>query len=233
LSNTVRLFRFSQEYVRYDTASRWQLATAAEVRSGAPEALALLEHTPVYTLGRRARYEHLLAQPSDVQSRGATIVETDRGGDITFHGPGQLVAYPILDLRSRHLGPCEYVRRLEETIIRTLLAFGVRGERWPGRPGAWVDGAKLAAIGVRVHDGISTHGFALNIETDLFWFDAIIPCGISDAGVTSLARVLGFSPGLPAVMDALCDAFAAIFDAELVPQLDSHTREPVVEAPVA
>lgn len=218
MSNVVRLFRFSQEYAAYDAAWRWQLATAAEVRNGAREAFALLEHAPVFTFGRRARYDHLLAEPAELRLRGAAIVESDRGGDVTFHGPGQLVAYPILDLRTRRLGPSEYVRRLEEATISTLLGFGVRGERSPGRPGVWVDGAKIAAIGVRVNDGISTHGLALNVETDLSWFGAIIPCGISDATVTSLAHLLGPCPGMPMVIDALCGAFAAVFDAELVPE---------------
>jgi lipoyl(octanoyl) transferase len=225
----VRLFSFSPGCVPYDTAWRWQIATAAEIRNGAPEACALMEHAPVFTFGRRARYDHLLVGPAELRLRGAAIVESDRGGDVTFHGPGQLIAYPILDLRARRLGPSEYVRRLEEAIIQTLLGFGVRGERSPGRPGVWVDGAKIAAIGVRVHDGISTHGLAVNVETDLSWFRAIVPCGISDAGVTSLAELLGRCPGMPAVMDALCGVFADVFDAELVPQSNFLSlREPVV-----
>ncbi len=169
------------------------------------------------TFGRRARYDHLLVEPADLWRRGAAVVETDRGGDVTFHGPGQLVAYPILDLRARGLGPSEYVRRLEEAVIQTLRRFGVRGERSPGRPGVWVGGAKIAAVGVRIHDGVSTHGLALNVETDLSWFGAIIPCGISDAGVTSLAWLLGRSPGVPAAMDAFRTAFAAVFDVALAP----------------
>ena len=225
LTNSVRLFCFTPGYFAYDAAWRWQIATAAEVRNFAPEALALLEHTPVFTFGRRARYDHLLIPPADLRSRGAAVIESDRGGDVTFHGPGQLVAYPILDLRTRRLGPVEYVRRLEEAVIRTLHGFGVWGERWPGRPGVWVNGAKIAAIGVRVHDGVSTHGLALNVETDLSWFDAIVPCGISDAGVTSMARLLDRSPGLPAVRDALCVAFAEVFDVVLVPAFDSRSCE--------
>lgn len=225
LSSQVRLFRFARRCVAYDAAWRWQLATAAEVRNGAPEAFALLEHTPVFTFGRRPLYDHLLVEPAQLRLRGAAVVESDRGGDVTFHGPGQLVAYPILDLRTRRLGPSEYVRRLEEAIIRTLLGFGVPGERSPGQPGVWVDGAKIAAVGVRVQDGVSTHGIALNVETDLSWFGAIIPCGISDAGVTSLSRLLDRCPGLPAVTDALCEAFAAVFDSELVPHLDPTRYE--------
>jgi lipoate-protein ligase B len=218
LSNPVRLFRFSPGYVAYNAAWCWQLTTAAEVRNGAPEALALLEHTPVFTFGRRPRYDHLVTEPADLRSRGAAIVESDRGGDITFHGPGQLVVYPILDLRTRCLGPSAYVRSLEEAIIQTLLRFRVRGARSPGRPGVWVDGAKVAAIGVRVHAGVSTHGLALNVATDLSWFRAIVPCGISDAGVTSLARLVDCCTDMSAVMDAFCEAFAAVFDSELLPE---------------
>ncbi len=213
----VRLFRLLDGYVAYDAACHWQLGTADEVRSGALEALALLEHAPVFTFGRRARYEHLLVDPAELRLLGADVVETDRGGDVTFHGPGQLVAYPILDLSSRGLGPREYVRSLEEVVIRTLMEFGVVGERSPGRPGVWVDGAKVAAVGVRVKGRVSTHGVALNVATDLSWFGAIVPCGIRDAGVTSLARLLSRRPGVPAVMDAFCGAFAAVFDARLVP----------------
>ncbi|MPZ13647.1 MAG: lipoyl(octanoyl) transferase LipB [Chloroflexi bacterium] len=231
LTKPVRLFRCSEGCIDYDTSWRWQIATAAKVRDGAPEAVALLEHAPVFTFGRRARYDHLLVQPAEVQTLGATIVESDRGGDVTFHGPGQLVAYPILDLRTRGLGPSAYVRRLEEAIIRTLHEFGVRGERSPGRPGVWVDGAKIAAIGVRVHGGISTHGLALNVETDLSWFRAIVPCGISDAAVTSLARLMEHSPGVTTVVDDFCEAFAAVFDSELVPCFDSPRSLPQVCRP--
>lgn len=229
----MRLFCFSPGYVPYDIAWRWQLASAGEVRNGALEACALLEHAPVFTFGRRVRYDHLLVDPARLRSRGAAIVESDRGGDVTFHGPGQIVAYPILDLRSRRLGASEYVCRLEEVTMGALLAFGVRGERSAGRPGVWVDGAKIAAIGVRVHHGVSMHGLALNVETDLSWFDAIVPCGISDAGVTSLARLLDPCPSLPAVMDAFCGAFAAVFDSELVPSAGSVILRPEAEESVS
>jgi len=177
-----------------------------------------MEHAPVFTFGRRARYEHLLAQPDELQARGATIVESDRGGDVTFHGPGQLVAYPILDLRSRRLGPRDYVCRLEETVLQTLLACGVQGERWPGRPGVWVDAAKIAAVGVRIHAGVSTHGIALNVTTDLSWFEAIVPCGIPDAKVTSLAQLGDPCPGLPIIIDRFSQAFSDVFECDLIPQ---------------
>jgi lipoate-protein ligase B len=200
---------------------------AAKVRAGESEAMALLEHWPVFTFGRRVRAEHLLVEPAKLCRRGATVFETDRGGDVTFHGPGQLVVYPILDLRRRRIGPCDYVQKLEATIIQTLRRFDVAADRWPGRPGVWFGRTKIAAIGVRVHDGISTHGLALNVATDLSWFDAIIPCGLSDAGVTSMAKVLDYDPGVRAVCGTFCEAFADVFDSELVPQTPL-TWDPVV-----
>jgi lipoic acid synthetase len=129
-----------------------------------------------------------------IEERGGHVVHSDRGGDITFHGPGQLVAYPILDLRGRGLGPATYVRMLERTILETLARFGVHARQVEGRPGVWVGDEKIAALGVRVREGVSTHGIAINVTTDLDWFDAIVPCGLADAGVTSIARVRGTAP---------------------------------------
>jgi lipoyl(octanoyl) transferase len=153
-------------------------------------------------------------------ARGAEVVETDRGGDVTFHGPGQVVAYPILDLRARGLGPASYVRMLEGCLITTLARFDLRAERVTGRPGVWVDVdgalAKIAAVGVRVREGVSTHGVALNVSTDLQWFEAIVPCGIADAGVTSMQRVLGVAPSMEAVMDEFARVFASLFDVRCV-----------------
>ena len=149
-------------------------------------------------------------------ARGAEVVAVDRGGDVTFHGPGQLVSYPILDLHTRDLRAGDYVRLLEQTVIDTLERFDVRGERVRGRPGVWVGRAKVAAIGVRVARGVSTHGLALNVDTDLAWFDAIVPCGIADAEVTSMARLLGAPPLFDQVVDAYRAAFEHRFDSRLV-----------------
>jgi lipoate-protein ligase B len=202
----------------YQEAWRWQVETANALREGrGDEAIALVEHLPVYTFGRRPRYEHLLIDPTELRARGADVIESDRGGDVTFHGPGQLVAYPILDLRRRGLGPVDYVRALEATLIETLDRFGIRGERVAGRPGVWGDGAKIAALGVRIQGGVSLHGIALNVDTDLSWFDAIVPCGISDAAVTSMERVLGHTPGLEAVSEAFAEAFATVYKVGLAP----------------
>ena len=201
----------------YKTAWEWQERAATEVRLGNSEALAFVEHSPVYTFGRRVRPEHLLIASDELSRRGADLVESDRGGDITFHGPGQIVCYPILDLKRRGIGPSEYVRCLEESLIRTLAGFDIAGERSTGRPGVWVGGNKIAAIGVRLRGGITTHGLALNVNTDLSWFDAIVPCGITGAGVTSMAKEFGAGHVPQAeVEDALAQAFEGVFDSELI-----------------
>ena len=217
----IRIFRLG--CLDYDAAWQWQETTAAAVRQGAEESLAIVEHPAVYTFGRRVRPEHLLVDRATLRRRGAAVIESDRGGDVTFHGPGQLVAYPILDLRRRGLGPIEYVRALEQCLIEVGARFGLRAERVAGRPGVWVAGAKIGAVGVRIQGGVSTHGIALNVENDLSWFEAIVPCGISDAGVTSLERALGSSPGLPACETAFIDAFGALFDAGRALTLSSPT----------
>ena len=203
--------------LEYGLALRWQQERAAAVRErSGDEALALLQHPPVFTLGRRARREHMLVSAAELARRGAAVVEVGRGGDVTFHGPGQLVAYPILDLRRRELGAADYVRALEATVIEALRPFAVSGERVRGRPGVWVGEAKVAAIGVRVQRGVTSHGLALNVSTDLAWFAAIVPCGLPDATVTSLERLLGVAPPHVEVEDALAAAFERVFGSELI-----------------
>jgi lipoate-protein ligase B len=202
------------EAVDYGAAWHWQRETAAALRAGqGGEACALLEHTPVYTMGARGGRASLRAA---VEALPAPLVDSDRGGDITWHGPGQLVAYPILHLRRRGLGAAAYVGRLEAMLLDTLAAFGVRGELIAARRGVWVGGDKIAAVGVRVQGGVGTHGVALNVAPDLDWFAPIVPCGLADAGVTSLARLLGVAPPVEAVAAALCAAFERRFDATLV-----------------
>ena len=170
--------------------------------------LLLLEHFPVYTIGRGGDEGNLLAGPERLRELGAEFVRIDRGGDITFHGPGQLVAYPIVELRDP-LDLRRYVRTLEAAIIRTAAAFGVRAGRIDGLTGVWVAGQrKLAAIGVRVRRGVTTHGLALNVNTELRWFDEMIPCGIRDKEVTSLARELGHPVPMEAAEDAMASALA-------------------------
>jgi lipoate-protein ligase B len=197
--------------VPYTAALELQQRCAARVRDGAAADLILLEHPPTYTLGVRGKDAHLFLAIEEYFARGASVIRTDRGGDVTFHGPGQLVAYQIFDLRQLGLAPVSYVRALEAVLIHALARFGVAGERVAGRPGIWADGAKIAAIGVRISRGVTTHGFALNVRTDLSYFDHIVPCGIADAGVTSIERILGYSPPMRAVEDATAAAFAEEF----------------------
>ena len=203
--------------VEYGRALEWQHARAAALYAGSEgEALALLQHPPVYTLGARGDDSHLLASPQALAAFGAEVVQTDRGGNVTFHGPGQLVAYPILNLRGCGMGVASYIRALEAIMIEAAARFGVHAARVRGRPGVWVDGAKLGAVGVRVSRGVSSHGLALNVSTDLEWFARIVPCGIPDIEATSLERLLGEAPALREVEDALAEAFAREFGCRLV-----------------
>lgn len=177
--------------------------------------LLLLEHFPVYTIGRGGDESNLLAGPDRLRELGAEFVRIDRGGDITFHGPGQLVAYPIVELRDP-LDLRRYVRSLEAAIIATAARFGVSAGRVDGLTGVWVEEQrKLAAIGVRVRRGVTTHGLALNVNTTLAWFDEMIPCGIRDKDVTSLARELDGPVPMEDVEHALADELARSFGLRL------------------
>ena len=172
--------------------------------------LLILEHTPVFTIGLRGKREDILLGEESLESMGISIREADRGGEVTYHGPGQLVGYPILDLHNWG-GPVRYVRAIESALIGTLQSFGVPCERVEGETGVWVPGPqtaiefrrKIASIGLRISRGISTHGFALNINPDLSFFDHIIPCGIRDHGTTSIAQELGQVPKLAEIQSQL------------------------------
>jgi len=214
----VRLFR--PGFLPYREAWRRQEDVAGALRSGqAGEALFLLQHPPVYTLGRRARPDHFLVEEAELRRRGADVVEADRGGAVTFHGPGQLVGYPILNLHRRSVLPGDYVRLVEQTLIDAVATLGIDAQRVPGRPGVWAGGGKVAAVGVRVRGGVTTHGFALNVSNDLSWFAAIVPCGLADAGVTSVASLLGKAPDMETVETEVCRAFERVFDCTLVPEV--------------
>lgn len=201
------------EHVPYAVAREWMHGRSEAVRRGALGAVALLEHDPVYTLGARAARGSLRVAEAALP---APLVETDRGGDVTWHGPGQLVLYPVLDLRARGLRAGDYVRALEVVAIETLAAWDIEGFRVPGRPGVWVDGAKIAAVGVRIDRGVSRHGLTLNVSCDLGWFDAIVPCGIEDAEVTSIARIQAEVPAIEAVAATMARAFERMFGVALV-----------------
>jgi lipoyl(octanoyl) transferase len=174
--------------------------------------LLLLEHEPVFTLGRNARRENVLFPAQSLRARGFEVVETGRGGDVTYHGPGQVVGYPILDLSPDRRDVHRYVRDLEEVMIRTCADYGIEAGRVPGLTGAWVGQDKVGAIGVRIARWVTSHGFALNVATDLDAFDLIVPCGIRGRGVTSLERLLGREVPLDGVMDRLTAHFADVFD---------------------
>lgn len=196
--------------VGYADALARQRETAAAVRAGtAPETLFLLEHPPVVTMGRRATADHVLLPPETLAARGVELVETDRGGDVTFHGPGQVVGYPILDLRRRGLGPHTYLRFLEATLTGVLATYGIEAFRDPEHTGVWTSQGKIAAMGIRVSGGVSLHGFALNANTDLSWFGLIVPCGIRGRAVASMDRILGRAVDLPDLMDRIESAFRA------------------------
>ena len=194
----------------------WELPrelVARRVEGSIGDTLLLLAHPPVITLGRGGHAEHLVATESELAARGVEFVETDRGGDITFHGPGQIVGYPIVDLGPRGRDLHRYLRDVEEALILALAEFGIRAGRAPGLTGVWVGDAKVGAIGIRVTRWITHHGFALNVDTDLSYFDLIVPCGISDRRVTSMTALLGRPVERAGVEDALASSFAAVFGA--------------------
>jgi lipoyl(octanoyl) transferase len=174
--------------------------------------LLLLEHPHVITLGTSAHPEHVLLAEDDRRLLDIELFETGRGGDVTYHGPGQLIGYPILDLKPDRCDLHRFVRDIEEALILSLDDLGVRAARTPGLTGVWVGDEKIAAIGVRVSSGwITSHGFALNVSTDLRFFDAIVPCGIRGRGVTSLARLLGNDLPLADVASCVARRFAQVF----------------------
>jgi lipoyl(octanoyl) transferase len=195
------------------------------------DVLLLLEHTPVVTLGRNAKSTHILLSPEALAARGVEVFECNRGGDVTFHGPGQLVGYPIFDLREhvssqhsaissqektgrKHLGAVDYVRRLEEVLIRTCADFSIATKRVAGLTGAWTEAdpeAKIAAIGVHISRFVTSHGFALNVNTDLSFFNLIVPCGIASKPVTSMQKELGRETDMAAVMESVARNFSAVF----------------------
>jgi lipoyl(octanoyl) transferase len=181
------------------------------------DTLLLLEHPPVITLGAktRGRRDHLVAAPEHLSAAGVAVYETGRGGDITYHGPGQLVGYPIFDLRPDRCDVHRYVRDLEDVLIRAVATFGVDARRVPGLTGAWAGPTgreeKIGAIGVRISRWITSHGFALNVSADLDAFKWIVPCGIADRGVTSVERILGRPVAMSDVGEAVARATAEVF----------------------
>jgi len=205
--------------IAYGDALSLQADLVERRRAGhIPDTLLLLEHPHVITMGSAADEKNVLISPEEREARGIEIFPAGRGGDVAYHGPGQLVGYPILDLKPDRCDLHKYLRDIEEVLIRVLDEFGLAGTRVDGLTGVWVGDEKLAAIGVRVSSGwITSHGFALNVNTDLAFFDSIIPCGIQDHGVSSIAGKLGRSIMMNSVMDSTVRHFAEVFGREIVP----------------
>lgn len=226
--------------VDYSTALHLQQTLVHLVKEGRiGHTLLLLEHPPVITLGRNATDENVVVSRDSLAGKGIELHETDRGGDVTFHGPGQLVGYPIFDLRAftPRIGAVEFVRKVEEALIRTCGDLGVVTQRIPGLTGVWTEEpAKIAAIGVHISRAVTSHGFALNVSTDLDYFKLIVPCGISDKSVTSLERELGQVPSLPEIAELVSRNFGRVFQAQtlwlesldslLAPPQDTPARPP-------
>ena len=193
----------------------WELQRELATQRAAdeiPDTLLLLEHPPTYTIGRSGGHDHLLVDRAEIEARGGAVIEVDRGGDITYHGPGQLVGYPILQIKNHGRDLHGYLRMLEQVLIEVLATYELAGRRFPGYTGVWLDDQKIAAIGIRVNArGVTSHGFALNISTNLADFAAIVPCGISDYGVTSLAAILPNPPCLDEVCERVEEAFGRVF----------------------
>jgi lipoate-protein ligase B len=201
--------------VAYEEALELQRHIARDRISGAlpQDVLLLVEHPPVVTLGRASKGKHLIASPEFLRSKGVELFEVERGGDVTFHGPGQLVGYPIVDLKRHRLDLHWYLRKIEEALINTLADYEIVAERNPSFTGVWTKGKKIASIGVHARDWVTWHGFALNVTTDLSYFDLMVPCGIDGVVMTSIGRQLGTDDvSMQDVIERVSAKFAATFD---------------------
>ncbi len=205
-----------------DIKTRYYSPQQKQKKDSTTNYLLFVEHPPVYTLGKTGHEENVLLNENELQERGILFVKTNRGGDITFHGPEQIVGYPILDLEKFGTDIGKYLRNLEEIIIRTLADYGISGERSNGETGVWLEPGnvgrerKIAAFGVRCSRWITMHGFAFNVNTDLQYFEGIVPCGIKNKQVTSLSRELGQDVGLSEVKEKIKIHFEEVFEAELL-----------------
>jgi lipoyl(octanoyl) transferase len=206
--------------VPYDAALALQRDVAHRRITGAigDDVLLLLEHPPVVTLGRTAKQAHVVSTPALLRARGVEVFEVERGGDVTFHGPGQLVGYPIFDLKRHRRDLHWYLRQVEEALIRALGSLGVEAGRHSGYTGVWTRGRKIASIGVHARDWVTWHGFALNVTTDLSYFDLIVPCGIPQVQMTSIARELDdASVSIDDVSTVVEQAFGETFGLDVTP----------------
>lgn len=219
--------------VPYAEGLELQRALVEDRKAGRiPDTLLLLQHPHVITIGvKKDGRSHIIATPEQLSARGVEVFETGRGGDVTYHGPGQLVGYPILDLNPDRRDVHRYVRDLEEVMIRVCAGYGLTADRIKGFSGAWIPSTraarsgqaadeKIGAIGVRISRWVTSHGFAFNVTTDVEFFNLIVPCGIADSGVTSLAAQLGRAPQMREVEDRFEQQFAGVFDRELAATVD-------------
>jgi lipoate-protein ligase B len=213
--------------MEYDRALRLQMRISdAKKRGFVEDVLLLLEHPPTITLGRNGKWNHLLVSEQTLAERGIVRREVDRGGDITYHGPGQLVGYPILELQTGERDVHRYMRNLEDLILRIMNSYGIRGTRRDRFTGVWTDSGKIAAMGVHISRWITRHGFALNVNTDVAGFDLIIPCGISGAGIASMASILNRALYMEEVASRLIPSFGAVFNRSmtLISEADLYRR---------
>lgn len=202
--------------VGYSEGLRLQHERVVARKAGAiSDTLLLLEHPSVYTLGRNAKRENILFSPERLRQLGAELFETDRGGDVTYHGPGQLVGYPILDLTQHRRDLSWYMHSLEEVFIRVTEEFGIQAVRVAGARGVWIGNDKLVAMGVHVSRWVTSHGFAFNVNTDLRFFDWIVPCGLHNKGVTSLEKLLGQAVPMDTVTEYVIRHFGRVFGMEM------------------
>ena len=197
------------------------------------DVLLLLEHPPTITLGRNGNRNHLLVGEEFLKSRGVELWNVDRGGDITFHGPGQLVGYPILSLRANERDVHGYMRNMEESLIRLLALFGIEAGRVPGLTGVWTQDGKIAAMGVHISRWVTRHGFALNVNTDLGYYDLIVPCGISGKGVTSMQKHLQRAMDMQEIADRYAIEFGSTFGRQMIRMNERELRDELARLPEA
>jgi lipoate-protein ligase B len=207
-----------------DTYHIQQKLLAERVNGVIEDTLLLLEHPPTITVGKSGKLENILTSQAQLAEAGVSLVFTDRGGDVTYHGPGQIVGYPIFDLREWGRDVHRYLHNLEEVLIRTLNDFAIKSGRDSGHAGVWVKDEEIAAIGLSVRKWVTMHGFALNVNTDLARFSLINPCGFTDRKATSMARLLGSEIPMASVIERLLAHFAAIFDVQLELRTDILVR---------
>jgi lipoyl(octanoyl) transferase len=220
--------------VEYEAAFRLQRAVAAACERGTiPDTLILLEHPPVLTLGRRADRRNLLFSPEQLREKGVQLHQSTRGGDVTYHGPGQIVGYPIVNLRRLGIGAAAYVHGLEDVLIEVIRGYGLEARKDPRYVGVWVGSDKIAAIGVAISGGVTMHGFALNVDPDLSHFQLINPCGITDRGVTSLSRAVGGNVSNEEVLRRLIDGFGQRFSVRMLQCSAAQLAAEGIEVPLA